>query len=125
MNDKMNELEVKDLELNVPNVTVLSYDLDTTEIPNINDFIKQTLLNDGWQDEIENIIVRQLSYRDVALKDKLPSSTLWKEGVTPSQAINEFELALLAYNTKHEGPRAYGKAVAFCGNKYAAIDKRK
>ena len=101
----MNELEVKDLEMTLPDVTVLSYDLDTTEIPDINDFIKQTLLDDGWQDEIEN--------------------TLWKGECTPTQAINEFESALLAYNTNHGGPRAYGKAVAFCGNKYAAIDKRK
>lgn len=119
------EVNVKDLELNVPNVTVLSYDLDTTEIPNINDFIKQTLLDDGWHDEIENVIVRQLGVRDVTQKDKLPSSTLWKEGKSPAQAINEFELALLTYNNNYKGPRAYGKAVAFCGNKYAAIDKRK
>lgn len=125
MNDKMNELEVKDLELNVPNVTVLSYDLDTTEIPNINDFIKRTLLDNGWHDEIENVIVRQWGVRDVSQNDKLPSSTLWKEGRTPAEALNEFELALLTYNTNNEGPRAYGKAVAFCGNKYAAIDKRR
>lgn len=121
----MNELEVKDLEMEISNVTVLSYDLDTTEIPNINDFIKQTLLDDGWQDEIGNIIVRQLGIQDVLSKGKLPFSTLWKKKCTPAQAINEFELALLAYNTNHEGPRAYGKAVAFCGNKYAAIDKRR
>lgn len=121
----MNELKVKDLEMAFPGVTVLSYDLDTTEIPNINDIMKQTLLDDGWQDEIENVIVRQLGIQDVSSNSKLPFSTLWKEKCTPTQAINEFELALLAYNTNHEGPRAYGKAVAFCGNKYAAVDKRK
>ena len=31
----MNELEVKDLEVALPGVTVLSYDLDTTETPDI------------------------------------------------------------------------------------------
>lgn len=43
----MNELEVKDLEVALPGVTVLSYDLDTTETPDINDFIRQILLDDG------------------------------------------------------------------------------
>lgn len=121
----MNELEIKDLEIEVSNVTVLSYDLDTTEIPDINDFIKQTLLDDGWQDEIENVIVKRFGCQDSQEKEKLPFSTLWKGECTPTQAINEFESALLAYNTNHGGPRAYGKAVAFCGNKYAVIDKRK
>lgn len=121
----MNELEVKDLEMTLPDVTVLSYDLDTTEIPNINDIMKQTLLDYGWHDEIEGVIVRQLGVRDVFQDGKLSFSTLWKGECTPTQAINEFESALLAYNTEHEGPRAYGKAMAFCGNKYAAIDKRK
>lgn len=121
----MNELEVKDLEMTLPSVTVLSYDLDTTEVPNINDFIKQTLLDEGWQDEIENVIIRRFGIQDVQEKGKLPFSTLWKEECTPTQAINEFELALLTYNTNHESSRAYGKAVAFCRNKYAAVDKRK
>ena len=76
-------------------------------------------------DEIEDVIVRQLGIRDVFQDGKLPFSTLWKGECTPTQAINEFESALLAYNTEHEGSRAYGKAVAFCGNKYAAIDKRR
>ena len=121
----MNELKVKDLEMALSGVTVLSYDLDTTEIPNINDFIKQTLLDDGWQDEIENVIVRRFGFQDIPEKEKLLFSTLWKGECTPTQVINEFESALLAYNTEHEGPRAYGKAMVFCGNKYAAIDKRK
>lgn len=121
----MNELKVKDLEMAFPGVTVLSYDLDTTEIPNINDIMKQTLLDDGWQDEIESVIVKRFGCQDSQEKEKLPFSTLWKGECTPTQAINEFESALLAYNTNHGGPRAYGKAVAFCGNKYAAIDKRK
>lgn len=93
----MNELEVKDLEVALPGVTVLSYDLDTTETPDINDFIRQILLDDGWQDEIGNIIVRQLGIQDVLTKGKLPLSTLWKGECTPAQAVNEFELALLAY----------------------------
>lgn len=121
----MNKLEVRDFEISVPDVTVLSYDLDTTEIPNINDFIKQTLLNYGWHDEIENVIVRQLGIRDVFQNSKLPFSTLWKSECTPTQAINEFESALLAYNADHRGPRAYGKVVAFSENRYAALDKRK
>lgn len=121
----MNELKVKDLEMALSGVTVLSYDLDTTEIPNINDFIKQTLLDDGWQDEIENVIVRRFGFQDIPEKEKLLFSTLWKGECTPTQAIYEFEAALLAYNTNHEGSRAYGKTVAFCGNKYAAIDKRR
>ena len=121
----MNELEVKDLEMTLPDVTVLSYDLDTTEIPDINDFIKQTLLDDGWQDEIENVIVKRFGCQDSQEKEKLPFSTLWKGECTPTQAIYEFESALLAYNTNHRGSRTYGKAVAFCRNKYAAVDKRK
>lgn len=86
----MNELEVKDLEVALPGVTVLSYDLDTTETPDINDFIRQILLDDGWQDEIGNIIVRQLGIQDVLTKGKLPLSTLWKGECTPAQAVNEF-----------------------------------
>ena len=39
----MNELEIKDLEIEVSNVTVLSYDLDTTEIPNINESVKSII----------------------------------------------------------------------------------
>ena len=109
----MNELKVKDLEMALSGVTVLSYDLDTTEIPDINDFIKQTLLDDGWQDEIENVIVKRFGCQDSQEKEKLPFSTLWKGECTPTQAINEFESALLAYNTNHGGPRAYGKSRGF------------
>lgn len=125
MINKMKRLNVKDLEQAVSNVIVLSYDLDTPEISNLNDFIKQTLLADGWQDKIGNVIVRQLFYRDISQKNKLLSSTLWKGGCTPAQVINEFESALLAYNTEHGGLCAYGKAVAFCGNIYTAVNKRK
>lgn len=87
----MNELEVKDLEVALPGVTVLSYDLDTTETPDINDFIRQILLDDGWQDEIGNIIVRQLGIQDVLTKANSRSPLCGKGSVLlhrPSMSLS-------------------------------------
>lgn len=122
----MNKLKVKDLELVLPNVTILTYDLDTTENQCINNFIKQTLLTDGWKDEIENVIVRQLSYRDVLQKGELPFSPLYGKGNAllhkPSMSLRQ-RCWLITQNMKVLV--LMEKPCFFCGNKYPAIDKRK
>lgn len=80
----MNELKALDVVKTVQDVIVLTYDLDTTDNPGINDYIKDKLRDLGWQDEIDSIVVRRFQVQDFFGKGKLPSSTLWKGKCTPA-----------------------------------------
>lgn len=112
-------------------VTVLVYDLVNTN-PEANAAIKRILKGEnqeqndtiyGWNDTIPSILVRQLAVIDRYRNgEAMPSTTLWKAGVDPTQAVAEFEQVLYAYNTNNKlNPRIEGKAVAFSTNQYSAL----
>ena len=119
----MNEVTIENKRIGSEIVTILSYDMDTNDDSNINASIKDLLKRNGWQDEIEGIL-RQFGANDRIMNLSLPSTTLWKANCEPKDAIVDFEGALIAYDTNNENKKiAYGKAVAFNGNEYAAVEK--
>lgn len=109
-------------------VTTMSYDLDTTKDNNINQEIKDYLIDKGW-----NYLVPEqqvVSYTGNPIVEKnvdMPNTTAWKEGVNPSEAINEFCTAIEAYNINHtcDKPAKFGrgKAFAVCDNEYESLRK--
>lgn len=105
-------------------VTVLVYDLVNTN-PEANAAIKKELTGKShrWDETIPLILVRQLAVIDHYRNgEAMPSTTLWKAGVNPTQAVAEFEQVLYAYNTNNKlNPRIEGKAVAFSTNQYSAL----
>lgn len=113
--------------LNPPTATMLSYDMDTTDDPNINAFIKNELKAKGWHDWIiktENqsyATKQQTSVRNLPM----PESTLWKVGVTPAVAIRDFKQSLNEYNAKHPEFLACGVAYASNGTHYLAFRQEK
>lgn len=110
-----------------PVATMLAYDMDTADDPNINAFIKNELKAKGWHDWIiktesqSYATKQQTSVRNLPM----PESTLWKVGVTPAVAIRDFKQSLNEYNAKHPEFLACGVAYASNGTHYLAFRQEK
>lgn len=120
------ESSKKDKVLSGGFVTTLSYDLAVKDDTNINQEIKDILLEKGWNFTIpEQRTIRYLGTQSAENDADTPKTTAWKEGVTPKEAINEFHSAIEAYNSKHllDTPVVLGRGHAFavCNNEYDAI----
>lgn len=105
-------------------VTVLVYDLPDNTNPRANEWFKDGLEENGWQDTIPQALCRQFGVRDRYVEgDTMPSTTLWKFGATPTMALALFEELMNAYNANIQRgeTRIKGKAVAFSVGQYAAL----
>ena len=106
------------------NVSTLSYDMNKTEeTDNVNCEIKKQLINKGWRDNIPLTEIYTNSRNIIYKSEKTPATTLWKEGVTPAKAIEEFKLSLDAYNINNFPKRPHGIAFAICNNEYEAYQQ--
>lgn len=108
------------------NVTTMSYDLEVKDDTNINQEIKEILIEKGWNFAMpERKVVAYLGKERIEKNVETPYTTAWKECVTPKEAVGEFYTAILAYNAKHalDKPVVLGRGNAFavCDNVYDAI----
>ena len=106
------------------NVTVLVYDLPDNTNPGANTWFKDGLEENGWQGTVPRMLCRQFGMRDRYVEgETMPSTTLWKFGVTPAMALALFEELVNAYNANLQRGeyRIQGKAVAFSVGQYAAL----
>ena len=107
-------------------VTTMSYDLEVKDDTNINQEIKDILIDKGWNFTIpEQKVIPYVGKTTVVKDADTPYTTAWKENVMPTDAVNEFYTAILAYNAKHalDNPMVLGRGNAFavCDNVYDAI----
>ncbi len=107
-------------------VTTMSYDLEVKDDTNINQEIKDILIDKGWNFTIpEQKVIPYVGKTRVVKDADTPYTTAWKENVMPTDAVNEFYTAILAYNAKHalDNPMVLGRgnASAVCDNVYDAI----
>ena len=107
-------------------VTTMSYDLEVKDNTNINQEIKDYLIGKGWNFTIpEQKVIPYVGKTRVVKDADTPYTTAWKENVMPTDAVNEFYAAILAYNAKHalDKPVVLGRGNAFavCDNVYDAI----
>lgn len=107
-------------------VTTVSYDLEVKDDTNINQEIKDILIDKGWNFTIpEQKVIPYVGKTRVVKDADTPYTTAWKENVMPTDAVNEFYTAILAYNAKHalDNPMVLGRGNAFavCDNVYDAI----
>lgn len=107
-------------------VTTMSYDLDTTKDNNINQEIKDYLIDKGWNYFVpEQQVVRYVGKSTVEKNAEMPNTTAWKAGLSPLEAINEFSAAIQAYNINHslDKPAKFGRGDAFavCDNEYESL----
>ena len=107
-------------------VTTMSYDLETKDDSNINQEIKDYLIEHDWSFSIPQM--RVIKYNCRERKDEsveTPRTTAWKANINPTQACDEFHAALEAYNCNHMGDEpakfARGSAFATRDNEYDAI----
>ena len=108
------------------NVTTMSYDLEVKVDTNINQEIKDILIDKGWNFTIpEQRIIPYRGNQRVENNVDTPYTTAWKEGITPSESVIEFYNAIVAYNAKHalDKPAVLGRGHAFavCDNVYDAV----
>lgn len=108
------------------NVTTMSYDLEVKDDTNINQEIKEILIEKGWNFTMpERKVVAYLGKERTEKNVDTPYTTTWKENVMPTDAVNEFYAAILSYNAKHalDKPIVLGRGNAFavCDNVYDAI----
>lgn len=107
-------------------VTTMSYDLEVKDDTNINQEIKDILIDKGWNFTIpEQKVIPYVGKTRVVKDADTPYTTAWKENVTPKEAVGEFYTAILAYNAKQalDKPVVLGRGNAFavCDNVYDAI----
>lgn len=107
-------------------VTTISYDLEVKDDTNINQEIKEILVDKGWNFTMpERRVITYLGKERMEKNVDTPYTTAWKEGVTPKEAVNEFQAAIIAYNAKHalDKPAVLGRGNAFAvrDNEYEAI----
>ena len=107
-------------------VTTMSYDLEVKDDTNINQEIKELLIDKGWNFTIpEQRIIPYLGKERTETNADTPNTTAWKEGITPREAISEFRAAIDAYNSNHalDNPMKLGRGHAFavCDNVYDAV----
>lgn len=107
-------------------VTTLSYDLETNDDSNMNQEIKDYLIEHDWNFSVPQMLVIKYTCGERTDKNiETPKTTAWKANINPTQACNEFHAALDAYNSNHMGDKpakfARGKAFATCDNVYDAI----
>ena len=107
-------------------VTTMSYDLEVKNDININQEIKEILIEKGWIFTVpEQRVITYLGKERTETDADVPHTTAWKEGITPSEAVNEFRSAIIAYNTNHsiDDPMKLGRGNAFAvrDNEYDAI----
>ena len=107
-------------------VTTMSYDLEVKDDSNINQEIKDILMEYGWNFTVpEQRIVKYVGKKMVETDADTPNTTAWKEGVSPCEAVEEFCAEIEAYNTKHalDNPMVLGRGKAFAtsDNEYDAI----
>lgn len=114
---------IKEYRLGDAPITVMSYDLNTASDPNINSMFKDWLIGRGWHNDIHGVTVKRFNISDTYETREMPATTLWKEGITPVEAVKEFACCAEVYreNNAENSLIAYGKVVAFCGNTHAAL----
>ena len=117
---------IVDKKLSEKQVTTLSYDMEVKDDSNINQEIREILVDKGWKYTIpETNVISYSGKNRVEINSDTPMTTAWKPGVTPNQACKEFYAAIIAYNTNHSLDKplklARGFAFATCSNVYEAI----
>lgn len=72
-------------------VTILTFDLTDNSIPNANTYVKAALLAKGWKDTVSYRVCKWTSTSGSYCNNgSMPSTTLWKEGIIPEDAVKEF-----------------------------------
>ena len=108
-------------------VTTMTYDMVTKDDTNINQEIKDYLIDCGWKFIIPEQIVKSYNKSTERIEKDAPSpnTTAWKEKITPEDACMEFYQAIVASNTNHslDDPMklARGNAFAVRDNEYKAL----
>ena len=106
--------------------TTLSYDIEYDEDNSIYQEVKDYLAAKGWHFQIPEVrVVTKIGKERKDNNVDTPNTTAWKAGVTPKQACDDFQMVLLAYNSKHLGdtPKRFARGIAFatCNNIYDAV----
>lgn len=99
-------------------ITLIAYDVSCNVGGglDVHAAVKTTLKEKGWQEEIPS----------QGERFQLPETTLWKDGMNPRQAIDDFQNALQVFNEherkKHPSElKARGRAIAFSGDEHREI----
>lgn len=87
---------------NVPNITMLAYDLVQNGDTQLNNDIRNRLIALGWADEVlEEEHPAYVQLRD-SRRGNMPETTLVKRNVTAQDAQRAFQLALNMYDAERE-----------------------